>query len=530
MNDKYKPLLSLCIPTYNHAYALRKMLENIVSLPVFIESNEIEVVISDNASSDETRDISKSFAEKWPNRIRYFRNDENVKDKNFEMVLARGCGSFRKLVNDSLLFKECGLRKMLSAIRENAMNKPLLFFSNGNGSSGKEKMECHSFEEAIAEISFFVTWIGGFGLWEEQFIRLHDFTRCSDLRLVQMDVFCRELDIEDAAIVYNFRFQEPMPRPRKGVGYYSLAEVFGKNYFSILYPYVTKGRLSKRAYDTERNHVLRRMLLPYMLTGSAGFSSQGYISELFPLYALNLRYLMFIPVILFVCIMRKLTFFKAAFDKLSFAARRVFAPHLRHRLLWRFQNRHNQTYAVNEFDRARVSVGRGSYGGLEVYSGNDVGTLFVGNYVSIGPSVKFIPGGGHPLSFVSTFPFGAFETPSENEDMSKGPIVVNDDVWIGAGAIVLSNVTIGQGAVVAAGAVVTKSVEPYAIVGGAPAKVLKYRFAEDVRRRLLELDWSAFSQSQVKEVRDMLKMPVTSENVDGICKALTATEETGGED
>ena len=165
MNAMNKPLLSICIPTYNHAYALRMMLENIVSLPVFIESEEIEIVISDNASSDGTQAVAASFADKWPDRVRYFRNDTNVKDKNYEMALARGCGSFRKLANDTLLFKEIGLRKMLSAIRENMEHKPLLFFTNGNGSSGAEKVECRSFEAAFAEISFFVTWIGGFGLW-----------------------------------------------------------------------------------------------------------------------------------------------------------------------------------------------------------------------------------------------------------------------------------------------------------------------------------------------------------------------------
>ncbi len=515
-----KPLLSICVPTYNHAHALQKMLENIVSLPVFIESEEIEIVISDNASSDETPTIAASFADKWPDRVRYFRNDTNVQDKNFEMALARGCGSFRKLANDTLLFKECGLRKMLSAIRENVGNEPLLFFSNGNGVSRMEKRECHSFEDVLDEISFFVTWIGGFGLWERQFAKLHDFSRRSDLLLTQVDAFFRILDVENTALVYNFRFEDSLPRPRKGN--YSVAKVFGQNYFSILHPYVVSGRLSKKAYRNEKSRMLRGLLLPYMLVGNAGFSTRGYVSKLFPLYACNLRYLLFLPIILVARAARSLGFVKGMVDRVSFAMRRILAPHLRHRMVWRYTNRHNQTYAVNEFDRSRVSVGKGSYGGLEIYSGNDIGTLFIGNFVSIGPGVKFIPGGGHPLSFVSTFPFGAFETPAENEDLSKGPIIVNDDVWIGAGATILSNVSIGQGAVVAAGAVVTKSVEPYAVVGGSPAKILKYRFPEGVRRRLLELDWSEFSQDQVKKVRAVLKMPVISENVDGLCKALTA--------
>lgn len=59
---------------------------------------------------------------------------------------------------------------------------------------------------------------------------------------------------------------------------------------------------------------------------------------------------------------------------------------------------------------------------------------------------------------------------------------MGDDVWIGENAIVCSGVTIGQGAIVAAGAIVTKDIEPYAIVGGNPAKVIKYRFNENIRK------------------------------------------------
>lgn len=73
--------------------------------------------------------------------------------------------------------------------------------------------------------------------------------------------------------------------------------------------------------------------------------------------------------------------------------------------------------------------------------------------------------------------------------ISKGDIIVDDDVWIGYGAIILSGVHISQGAIIAAGAVVTKDVPPYAIVGGVPANILKYRFSKEIIQELLKIDY-----------------------------------------
>lgn len=75
----------------------------------------------------------------------------------------------------------------------------------------------------------------------------------------------------------------------------------------------------------------------------------------------------------------------------------------------------------------------------------------------------------------------------------KNTLIVGNDVWIGNGAKVLQGVTIGDGAVVGAGAVVTKDVPPYAVVGGVPAKIIKYRFSDEIIARLLELKWWEYS-------------------------------------
>ena len=94
------------------------------------------------------------------------------------------------------------------------------------------------------------------------------------------------------------------------------------------------------------------------------------------------------------------------------------------------------------------------------------GRITIGNYVHTGVNVMF-------LAF--NHGFYTTEIPTKEQDYIDAPIVVEDDVWIGGGSIILSGGTIGKGAIIAAGAVVNKDVPPYAIVGGVPARVIKYR-------------------------------------------------------
>ena len=107
------------------------------------------------------------------------------------------------------------------------------------------------------------------------------------------------------------------------------------------------------------------------------------------------------------------------------------------------------------------------------------------------------------------------------EAFSKGNIVVEDDVWIGYGATILSGVHIGRGAVIAAGAVVTKDVDAYAIVGGIPARILRYRFPEEIREKVSRLNFEKFNLNQVKKSLGLLYSPVDSENIDEIIRRLS---------
>jgi tetrahydrodipicolinate N-succinyltransferase len=105
-------------------------------------------------------------------------------------------------------------------------------------------------------------------------------------------------------------------------------------------------------------------------------------------------------------------------------------------------------------------------------------------------------GGQHHLERFSTYPFNGIFNKGEDA-FSKGPIIIEDDVWIGYGSIILSGVTLAKGTVVAAGSVVVKSSQPYAIIGGNPAHFIKYRFDEETINILMKIDFEKLSSEFV---------------------------------
>ena len=182
------------------------------------------------------------------------------------------------------------------------------------------------------------------------------------------------------------------------------------------------------------------------------------------------------------------------------------------RLKWRKNNRHNRTSVKKLFDASKVSVGKGTYGSLMVYNySSDQERLEIGNYVSISADVKFILGGNHIMDRVSTYPFDTFCYGLGDVSTTKGPIIIGDDVWVGMNAIVLSGVHVGRGAVIAAGSVVTKDVPPYAIVAGAPAKVIRYRFDEQTVQRLCRLDYCKLDDDFVCKNQALLLHPLSED-------------------
>lgn len=179
--------------------------------------------------------------------------------------------------------------------------------------------------------------------------------------------------------------------------------------------------------------------------------------------------------------------------------------------LWRKSNEHNHTVLCEDCEFNKIRVGKHTYGNLYVLEYHVEGErLEIGNYVSIADKVQFILGGNHQTETFTTYPLMA-KFANKNLAMdaqSRGPIIVEDEVWIGTSAIILSGVRIGRGSIVAAGSVVTKDVSPFTVVAGNPAKEIKKRYSPEIRVKLMGMKLSNFKEKDILKNIDLFYLPV----------------------
>nr|WP_295255861.1 CatB-related O-acetyltransferase [uncultured Blautia sp.] len=155
---------------------------------------------------------------------------------------------------------------------------------------------------------------------------------------------------------------------------------------------------------------------------------------------------------------------------------------------------------------------------IDDYSYINSGYLYncvIGKYCSIGQNVSLGPG-EHYVNHLSTFPISNLVLGKKDltEFKASLPAMIGNDVWIGNNAVILQGIKVGDGAIVAAGAVVTKDVEPYSIVGGVPARVIKKRFDEVTIQKLMDLAWWKRGEEWIRSNRDLFVGELVLGNTD----------------
>lgn len=168
-----------------------------------------------------------------------------------------------------------------------------------------------------------------------------------------------------------------------------------------------------------------------------------------------------------------------------------------------------------------MEIGAFSYGSPEV-RWQDYANLKIGKFCSIASNVKIYLGGNHHVNWCSTYPFGHTDYTefhghkNHNHPTTKGDVIIGNDVWIADNVTIMSGVIIGDGAVIANNSHVVRDVWPYSIVGGNPAKLIRFRFEQEQISKLLKLKWWNLPTEQINDLVPLL----CSHNIDELINKL----------
>lgn len=171
--------------------------------------------------------------------------------------------------------------------------------------------------------------------------------------------------------------------------------------------------------------------------------------------------------------------------------------------------------------KSTISVGAYTYGTrkLNVREWGEGASLSIGKFCSLAGGITVMLGGNHRTDWITTYPFGRVFKQDlgrwrhPGHPMTKGDVVIGNDVWIGQNAVIQSGVTIGTGAAVAAHSVVVKDVPDYCVVGGNPAQPIRQRFDDEIVALLLELRWWDLPAEDIRELAPELCETPTAEKL-----------------
>ena len=269
-----KPLLSICIPTYNRANYLEKCLKAIVNQEGFDE--RVEVVISDNCSVDKTQTVAKKYTNRYSN-IHYYRNDENIVAKNQVLVLQKASGLLRKLTNDTVIYKPGAIKYMLQAVEDNLEKRPQLFFLNSQ-KLNKDPLHVDTLELYVKTLGHMLTWIASVAVWVDDCDNLYIFDENADTLLGQVPFLLKNFEKHGAAVIYDRVIIHGLVPKNKNVSY-GIYHVFYENFLGFIMEYVQSNKISMECYDAVRKRLLMEFFLHWVVEKEVKFDKFIFSDE-----------------------------------------------------------------------------------------------------------------------------------------------------------------------------------------------------------------------------------------------------------
>jgi abequosyltransferase len=225
-------VLSICIPTYNRSEYLIYTIESIVNQRIFINTNMVEVIIGDNNSTDDTENRIIKYVEAHNNKIKYFKNEKNIFDKNYDLVISKASGLYIKLNNDTLIHEANSLEFLLGYIKKYKDKNIDLIFTNKNIRI-KENVEglIKNKNDYVNNLGPLITWIGIYGIWRKNLNNIQPMYLNSDTQLSQVIGLLQSFEINNKSMIIDGEYAKSYIVAKGG---YQLFEVFVTNFEKIL--------------------------------------------------------------------------------------------------------------------------------------------------------------------------------------------------------------------------------------------------------------------------------------------------------
>ena len=504
-------VLSLCIPTYNRALCLKEQFKRLLNIKPE-DLNRLEIIISDNCSTDGTEQIANTYKSKLD--FIYLRNSENLgADRNFMQCFQKATGKYVWLLGDDDYLQTAHLHQLLNHLE--AEDYGLVHLSLKR----RDKMTFHPYEdqdEFLNKINVIMTYMSS-NIDRTEYIRNIKWEKYFDTHLIQVPAHLQATLRGEKNLIVNLPFFDSGVELQNNGGY-NVFEVFVKNLVRIFEEFedhgismnsllLLKNKISDFIFPYFFNYVVLKKPNHFKLDGAWNIMKDEL--GIFRIVWSAIRFLFSYKMIshwvkkIFHPVIKILTFIITNFFALiwpkSFAHQwkrfrtRVISNRFRYQL--KSTGKKCNVEGIEFLSGGKyISIGNGfsSLAGLrlecikrpenipELIIGNDVTfnsrvhigviqKVSIGNHVLVGSNVLITD-----HSHGKTTPEELALPPRSRELYSKGPVIIEDNVWIGENACILPGVKIGKGAVIGAGAVVTKDVPPMTVVGGNPATPLKH--------------------------------------------------------